>query len=99
MAEVCLERARTLDRAFNDLFYTKLNIPETYLFTKLLNLNKSKKAIPDILDKKNDKKIETNIETNIDKIDKMKKTDIDLEDKKIIGGKKKYTLKIKHKHK
>lgn len=99
VAEVCLERARTLDRAFNDLFYTKLNIPETYLFTKLLNLNKSKKAIPDILDKKNDKKIETNIETNIDKIDKMKKTDIDLEDKKIIGGKKKYTLKIKHKHK
>ena len=98
VAEVCLERARTLDRAFNDLFYTKLNIPETYLFTKLLNLNKSKKAIPDIpdiLDKKNDKKNET----NIDKIDKMKKTDIDLEDKKIIGGKKKYTLKIKHKHK
>jgi hypothetical protein len=100
VAEVCLERARTLDKAFNDLFYTKLNIPETYLYTKLLNFNKSKKAnpaipaIPAILDKKD--------ETNYDKKDetksyKMKKEGFDLEEKKIIGGKKKYTLKIKHK--
>jgi hypothetical protein len=110
VAEVCLERARTLDRAFNDLFYTKLNIPETYLYSKLLNFNKSKKAIPAILDKKgetnSDKKYETNsdkkYETNSDKkyetnSYKMKKEGIDLEEKKIIGGKKKYTLKIKHK--
>ena len=110
VAEVCLERARTLDRAFNDLFYTKLNIPETYLYTKLLNFNKSKKAIPAILDKKDetnsDKKYETNsdkkYETNSDKkyetnSYKMKKEGFDLEEKKIIGGKKKYTLKIKHK--
>ena len=99
VAEVCLERARTLDKAFNDLFYTKLNIPETYLYTKLLNFNKSKKADPE-------KKYETNsdkkYETNYDKKDetksyKMKKEGFDLEEKKIIGGKKKYTLKIKHK--
>lgn len=107
VAEVCLERARTLDRAFNDLFYTKLNIPETYLYTKLLNFNKSKKADPDKKYETNpDKKYETDpekkYETNYDKKDetksyKMKKEGFDLEEKKIIGGKKKYTLKIKHK--
>jgi hypothetical protein len=91
VAEVCLERARTLDRAFNDLFYNKLNIPETYLYTKLLNFNKSKKADPD-------KKYETNSDKNYETNSyKMKKEGIDLEEKKIIGGKKKYTLKIKHK--
>jgi hypothetical protein len=80
------------------------------LYTKLLNFNKSKKAIPAILDKKDetnsDKKYETNsdkkYETNSDKkyetnSYKMKKEGFDLEEKKIIGGKKKYTLKIKHK--
>jgi hypothetical protein len=99
VAEVCLERARTLDKAFNDLFYNKLNIPETYLYTKLLNFNRSKKADPDKKYETNpDKKYETNpdkkYETNSYK---MKKEGIDLEEKKIIGGKKKYTLKIKHK--
>jgi len=102
VTEVCLERARTLDRAFNDLFYTKLNIPETYLYTKLLNFNKSKKAIPAILDKKDETNSDKKDETNSDKkyetnSYKMKKEGIDLEEKKIIGGKKKYTLKIKHK--
>jgi hypothetical protein len=107
VAEVCLERARTLDKAFNDLFYTKLNIPETYLYTKLLNFNRSKKADPDKKYETNpDKKYETDpekkYETNPDKkyetnSYKMKKEGIDLEEKKIIGGKKKYTLKIKHK--
>ena len=118
VAEVCLERARTLDKAFNSLFYTKLNIPETYLFTKLSNFNKSKKAIPApvILDKNSennpdkkyadkkyddkkyddkkyaDKKYDDKKYANI-----MKKEGIDLEEKKLIGGKKKYTLKIKHK--
>jgi hypothetical protein len=96
VAEVCLERAKTLDKAFNDLFYTKLNIPETYLYTKLVNFNKSKKAMPAILD--------TTYETNSDKKKEInsydiKKEDIDLEEKKLIGGKKKYTLKIKHKYK
>ena len=91
VAEVCLERARTLDRAFNDLFYNKLNIPETYLYTKLLNFNKSKKADPE-------KKYETNSDKKYEtKSYKMKKEGFDLEEKKIIGGKKKYTLKIKHK--
>jgi hypothetical protein len=102
VAEVCLERARTLDKAFNDLFYTKLNIPETYLYTKLLNFNKSKKANPAILDKKYETNSDKKYETNYDKKDetksyKMKKEGFDLEEKKIIGGKKKYTLKIKHK--
>ena len=102
VTEVCLERARTLDKAFNDLFYTKLNIPETYLYTKLLNFNKSKKAIPAILDKKDETNYDKKDETNYDKKDetksyKMKKEGFDLEEKKIIGGKKKYTLKIKHK--
>jgi hypothetical protein len=99
VAEVCLERARTLDRAFNDLFYNKLNIPETYLYTKLLNFNKSKKADPEKKYETNsDKKYETNSDKKYEtKSYKMKKEGFDLEEKKIIGGKKKYTLKIKHK--
>jgi hypothetical protein len=44
IGEVCLDRAKLLDKAFYDLFYSKLNIPETYLYNKLLNLQKSKQA-------------------------------------------------------
>lgn len=45
IGEVCLNRAKILDKAFYDLFYTKLNIPETYLYNKLISLQKPKQAI------------------------------------------------------
>jgi len=44
IGEVCLDRAKLLDKAFYDLFYSKLDIPETFLYSKLLNLQKSKQA-------------------------------------------------------
>jgi hypothetical protein len=44
ITEVCLDRAKILDKAFFDLFYTKFNIPETFLYNKLINLRKSKKS-------------------------------------------------------
>jgi hypothetical protein len=81
IGEVCLERAKILDKAFYDLFYSKLNIPETFLYNKLLNLQKSKqsttvknKEIPQA------KELPPNLETL---------------ETKIKGGKKKYTRKIK----
>ena len=81
IGEVCLGRAKILDKAFYDLFYSKLNIPETFLYNKLLNLQKSKqsttvknKEIPQA------KELPPNLETL---------------ETKIKGGKKKYTRKIK----
>jgi hypothetical protein len=81
IGEVCLERAKILDNAFYNLFYSKLNIPETFLYNKLLNLQKSKqsttvknKEIPQA------KELPPNLETL---------------ETKIKGGKKKYTRKIK----
>ena len=44
IGEVCLNRAKILDKAFYNLFYSKLNISETYLYNKLINLQKSKQA-------------------------------------------------------
>ena len=85
IGEVCLERAKILDNAFHNLFYSKLNIPETFLYNKLLNLQKSKQATTvknkEITDVKNqNKEPPTNLETL---------------ETKIKGGKKKYTRKIK----
>ena len=45
IGEVCLNRAQILDKAFNDLFYSKFNISETFLYNKLVNLQKPKQAI------------------------------------------------------
>ena len=44
IGEVCLNRAKILDKAFYNLFYSKLDISETYLYNKLINLQKSKQA-------------------------------------------------------
>ena len=82
--ELCLERASILDKAFYKLFYNKFNIPEMFLYNKLLKLNKSKQAVT--LKNKdritNEEYIDTpSTETNIRSI--------------IKGGTKKYTHKKK----
>ena len=44
IGEVCLNRAKILDKAFYNSIYSKFNISETYLYNKLINLQKSKQA-------------------------------------------------------
>ena len=44
IGEVCLNRAKILDKAFYNPIYSKFNISETYLYNKLINLQKPKQA-------------------------------------------------------
>jgi hypothetical protein len=44
IGEVCLNRAKILDKAFYNSIYSKFNISETYLYNKLINLQKPKQA-------------------------------------------------------
>ena len=61
ITEVCLDRAKTLDKAFYDLFYNRFNISETFLYNKLVNVRKSKQAVT----VKNKDKDASNLQTNI----------------------------------
>ena len=82
IGEVCLERAKILDKAFYNLIYSKLNIPETYLYNKLINLQKPKQAKT-----AKNKELPPNVEAE-PKLEAQAKLE-----PKISGGNKKYTRK------
>ena len=44
IGELCLNRAKILDKAFYNSIYSKFNISETYLYNKLINLQKPKQT-------------------------------------------------------
>jgi hypothetical protein len=44
VAEQCLSRAQTLDKAFTDTLYRTFNLPENYLYNKLANITRKQKS-------------------------------------------------------